>query len=286
MIDAPMNRLSSFSRVRTDSAAGFIGLLGYIVIDQESSEAIAITSITVASKELQLVDCETTISRPSVLNETTDVVQDERSVGTLLTFALLRQDLYLDEFRISDANGRALETTDVVDDLLQYSGDLVLIHTATSNPRVARMSSTRSSFKMPDYETSVMTLFTGAIELRSLNQAPLAKYGDGGAIVTTQDGQAIGVVVCAVGLLCFAAPIDTAMEQIGNTKPLNSESIGEYNLMLKEVQLEAPIVELDDEDLAKFNDLEVRISEILYENDDTQTLLALASKATTTFFEE
>jgi len=213
----------TYDTVVEGGEGGRIGLLGLLVFDEQAFKFIAITAASVAG-DGQLFEAsgeaigEVSGSRPDMYDEAR-----LRPAWTLLTPVVLAQGVAIGEARLALLEERHYPI------LGRTAGRLlgrpVLVHLPRRGPVEATLSSTSANFAMFVEDGSrAPVYFFDALDLSvEGGESSWARSGDAGALVTTRDGEVLGIVVSAARERIYAAPVEPLLRELGSCRLLSDE---------------------------------------------------------------
>ncbi|WP_291076145.1 hypothetical protein [Hyphomonas sp.] len=165
----------------------------------------------------------------------------------------------------------------------RYLGDHVEVHVGIDEARQATLSSTHARFRMPCPYTGEMTLFVDALELTAIDGEAVTRKGESGALVTTRNGVPIGIVVCGIGSLSFAAPLWPVLrDRLPEWELLGSGRIDVFNQRAEEERIVPEAISSGRPAAGLKQDLEKM--EKLVRSGDTDAIRERASEISTAYF--
>jgi hypothetical protein len=96
-------------------------------------------------------------------------------------------------------------------------------------PSLATVKSPYAPFRMPIKGHNDSTLFQGAILLEAVHGSVLTREGDAGAIVSTLDGDVVGIIIAGRDNFSFAAPIAPICTTKPNIRLITDEDVHWWN---------------------------------------------------------
>lgn len=224
------------SSVQSTDGGAFPGRLGYLLLDQSVEKLIALTASQLAGARLVSTSTGRKIGFSSSNRMLRDSRLERRPADTMLMPVILEEGIGLSPVQICDENGDPLLPTDWIRNTAGLLGQTVLIHTSKALPRLARVASTQGHFIMPVDRDDNEVHFNRAIELCGIGDEPLTKAGDAGCLVTTRSGEAIGVIICGVDEVSFAAPISRVIDELQDCTGITRDMIANDAITITEEQ--------------------------------------------------
>lgn len=225
-----------YATIVTGNRSDNPGAIGLIVLDTEASRLIAISAANVVDDECRTADGGIPVGTTSA------VVPDRhlralRPAASLLTSVLINQDVEIADGTIAIGAERVFPT------LNRSPGEAIgrpaLVHLPGREPVHALVVSTNAKFAMRTPHSDTHAFYERALELFLAAGEERARRGDAGALVTTGDGEVIGIVVSARGSSTFAAPVAPLLRELRACVPLNQEIIKRHNGMALRHRAEA-----------------------------------------------
>ena len=203
----------------------FPGRLGYLLLDQSVEQVVALTAAQMAGSGLVSSTTQQRIGASSGNRKLQDHRIERRPADTMLMPVVLERGVALSSVQLRDLDGEPILPTKWVHDIPHLLGQIVLIHTSKETPKKARVLTTRGHFIMPvDYDDNEVH-FDQAIELQSLDGGPLTQAGDAGCLVTTVSGDAIGIIICGMDDISYAAPIARMIDELEDCTGITSQMV-------------------------------------------------------------
>jgi hypothetical protein len=110
-----------------------------------------------------------------------------------------------------------------------FAGKPVLVHSGVGGPRLGRLVTISGYFEMPPPDTEETVVFENTLVIESLDGFPLARAGDAGAVVTTLDGDALGIVFGGDETAVYAAPLGGMIPNDGSWRPVSPDDVRSWN---------------------------------------------------------
>lgn len=213
------------SEVTSIEESTFAGRLGYLVLDRSVEQIVALTAAQMAGSALVRAGTSDAIGFSSSNRRLSDHRMERRPADTMLTPVILENHIALSDVQLRNADGEPLMPTKWVRDLATMLGQTVLVHTSKDTPRQARVTTTHGHFIMPVDDNDNDVHFSRAIELHSLDGEVLTQAGDAGCLVTSLNGDALGIVICGLGDVSYAAPVARLIDELEDCSGITYQMI-------------------------------------------------------------
>ena len=269
---------------RTRADAGYAGLLGYLVLDAQTTSPVAFTALQIAPGEQPLQHDGFDVAKPSAMEIYEMIEGPVRPAASLIVPVRLSEDARLAEHQISKSDGSFLEVGPIVEDPFRVIGHTVLVHTSVDNPTRALLYSTDAFFKMADFNTGELILFSGALEIHSLDGRSVAKSGDAGALVTMMDGSILGTVVAGKDTTCFLAPLCEVLSEFGDYKQPSLANVQSHNRTIEQTLTFGPERLARDSDKALNEAFDAQFAKHAYQSDVDEVTQSEAEQVSEAYF--
>lgn len=140
----------------------------------------------------------------------------------------------LDPIRLRPAvasRGRVERNPIVVTDIWSLLESRLFVASADEDRTEADVISVDGRFRMINPASGSSTVFDNAIELESTSAEALVRKGDAGALVTTAEGDWVGIIVAGRGRNAFVAPLGPVVSRMGLTV-IAQDTITKHNASL------------------------------------------------------
>lgn len=258
--------LDPTSRVISVEDEDFDGRLGFLILDRSVEQIVALTASQLASAGLVINESKQAAARASSNRKLSDYRMEKRPADTMLMPVILENTVGLSEVQLRDVDGEPIMPTNWVRDIATVLGETVLVHTSKEDPKLARVTTTNGHFIMPVDDGNEVH-FSNALELQSLDGTPVTEAGDAGCLVTSLSGDAIGIIICGMDDISYAAPIARLIDELEDCDGITHQMI-ENAKSLRAEQLAKTKTTPADEIFAVDEELE----ELLAEHRDAGTL--------------
>ena len=219
------------------------GRLGLLLFDDDVQRVVALTAAQIAARSHELcIEEGMIVASGSGDDFTPQQSGSVRRADTMLRTLRLRLDAKLSEIQFVDVLGSSFGAPVLARDPYRLLGEKVLVQSSSARPGVGRLFSTSARFRMPAPETGEPTVFTGALELESLDDSPLSVKGDAGCVVTSMSGEVLGILVCGIGKTSYAAPLASYVEAQLGLRVMSPSFIRNYNKEVDGRALAAAVV--------------------------------------------
>lgn len=207
----------------TEIRGNYIGRLGFLGYDRDRGRPVAVTARQILKDKLFLRRSRKLLGKASVINFERKDDRNETNVAELLALAELRGDVLFEESKADENFPTGLEVRGIHSEAEDLLGDRLWLKLGAGNYREVFVETVGGRFLMPHPRSEQTTLFSGAIGVSSIDGQKLAVHGDAGTLAVSQDGQAVGVVVCGRGSLAFIAPLAHFLKEFGDIVALTNQ---------------------------------------------------------------
>jgi hypothetical protein len=235
------------------------GPIGLIVHDQEASRLVAISAANVVDNMCRLADTDQIVGTTSALTPERFFRARLRPASSLLTTVLIDDEVAISDGRIN-IKGKQIYPT-LNRDVRKMIGRPVLVHLPGRPMVEALVVTTNAKFAMPAPDSGSKAFFEHALELFLTGSKERARRGDAGALVTTEMGEVIGLVVSASGNSTFAAPVAPLLRELRACVPLNPEIVERHNNVAARKPAAAEASDVKAENEAKAVELNLKTEE-------------------------
>lgn len=221
----------SHSTIVTGNLTGTRGPIGLIVHDEEASRLVAISVANVVDDECRLAETGQLVGTTSAMKPERFLRARLRPASSLLSTVLIDETVAISEGRIN-LRGEWLYPT-LNREPGQKIGRPVLVHLPGRPVMEALVVSTSAKFAMHAPDSGSPAFFEDALELFLTGGEERARRGDAGALVTTDRGEVVGLVVSAKGSSTFAAPVAPFLRDLRACVPLDAGIVDRHNQLAR-----------------------------------------------------
>lgn len=227
------------------------GRLGLMLYDSSDPGIVALTAAQVTFKSTSICHDGALVATSSADNDRSDDRhRPSRPAATMIEKVVLDETARVAPTPVTLIAARKRGRFGLCADPRRFTGKSVLVHTRPGEPVKALLRSTYGLFRMPRPDGGETALFSDALTIESLDGKPVTNVGDAGAVVTTTAGDALGVIICGIGLTSFAAPIGPVLPRDGSLQPLSFEQIYRWNERAAQLRAAPPDSEVVDIELS------------------------------------
>ena len=214
-------RLAPYTKIR----GSFVGRLGFLGYDRDRGRPVAVTARQLLKSRLLLR------SSLEYLGNATVIDLERRDdfygidISELLVLAELRGDILFEKSSSSEDIPFNLEVRGLHHETEDLLGERLWLKLGANDYREVFVETVAGRFLMPHPKSGEVELFTGAIGVASADKQKLTVHGDAGTLAVTEDGDAVGVVVCGRDDIAFIAPLAPFLKNFGDIVTLTSEHV-------------------------------------------------------------
>lgn len=222
-------QVSYLSVIRGNDDTAFWGRLGLLLFDEDNGGVVALCAAQIVRGHDHLVKNGSAIGFESQEERFVDRAPRFRSTASMIEKVRLYDYIQIDQPPVNLGARLALREFAQPVDPWDHLGGHVLLHTAPLAPKLGYLRSVTGHFRMPPPGQDETVTFCDALVIEDRAGKPLTREGDAGAIVTTLDGNPLGIAICGIGKQSFAAPVRPILEQDPALRLLTSDDIDEWN---------------------------------------------------------
>ncbi len=264
-------RIAPHTKIR----GSYIGRLGFLGYDRDRGRPVAVTARQILKNKLFLRRSRQLLGKASVIDFEKQGNEHGTNIAELLALAELRGDVLFEQSKVDESFPTGLEVRGIHSEPEELLGSRLWLKLGADNYREVFVETVGGRFLMPHPKSEEATLFNGAIGVASIDGQKLTVHGDAGTLAVSEDGQAVGVVVCGRGSKAFIAPLAHFLKQFGDIVALTNQHIEMFQRpRKKDVQSTPTKRVLSQTSLNK----KLEVMNRALQGDDDEALRAIASE--------
>lgn len=223
-----MDELSLRTGIKRAEGPSLVGRLGVLLFDESSDEILGITAGQVVRGQAPILANGYRIGVCSHDIDRRHDGESRRPAWSLLEMVKLDKDVLIARPSTVLGGQAGPDTLRMTDDVWAHLGAPVLLLNGAPEPREGLLRSVHALFRMRAPASEEAVVFMDAMMITSLDGNPLSQEGDAGTLVTSVQGECLGVIVAGLADTSFAAPIPPLLIDRA-LRPIDDDDVREWN---------------------------------------------------------